>query len=68
MTAANDLSLRRALESGGVEFTNGDQPGVRLSKAAAAPQSVVTGLHAPRETAAKKPARGKAARALEKKR
>ncbi len=28
--------LRRALELAGVEFTNGDQPGVRLAKAAAA--------------------------------
>jgi hypothetical protein len=68
MTAANDLSLRRALETGGVEFTNGDQPGVRLSKAAVAPQSVVAGLRAPRGTGAKKPARGKAAQVVEKKR
>ena len=29
-------ALSRALELAGVEFTNGDQPGVRLSKAAAA--------------------------------
>jgi transcriptional regulator with XRE-family HTH domain len=27
-------ALRRALEAGGVEFTNGDQPGVRLAKGA----------------------------------
>ena len=27
--------LQRALEAAGVEFTNGDQPGVRLTKAAA---------------------------------
>jgi transcriptional regulator with XRE-family HTH domain len=27
-------ALSRALEEAGVEFTNGDQPGVRLSKAA----------------------------------
>jgi transcriptional regulator with XRE-family HTH domain len=27
--------LQHALEAAGVEFTNGDQPGVRLSKAAA---------------------------------
>ncbi len=32
VTAANDLAIRRALELAGVEFTNGDQPGVRLSK------------------------------------
>lgn len=29
-------ALSRALEAAGVEFTNGDQPGVRLSKTAAA--------------------------------
>jgi transcriptional regulator with XRE-family HTH domain len=28
--------LKRALEAAGIEFTNGDQPGVRLTKAAAA--------------------------------
>jgi hypothetical protein len=36
LTAANALAIRRALEAAGVEFTNGDQPGVRLTKAAAA--------------------------------
>jgi transcriptional regulator with XRE-family HTH domain len=29
-------ALQRALEEAGVEFTNGEQPGVRLAKAAAA--------------------------------
>src|SRR5436190_648 len=29
-------ALQSALEAAGVEFTNGDQPGVRLTKAAAA--------------------------------
>jgi transcriptional regulator with XRE-family HTH domain len=29
-------ALQRALEAAGVEFTNGEQPGVRLTKAAAA--------------------------------
>ena len=29
-------ALQRALEEAGVEFTNGEQPGVRLSKSAAA--------------------------------
>jgi transcriptional regulator with XRE-family HTH domain len=29
-------ALQRALEAGGVEFTNGDQPGVRLSRTVAA--------------------------------
>ena len=34
MTAANDLAVRRAFESGGVEFIdeNGGGPGVRLQK------------------------------------
>jgi transcriptional regulator with XRE-family HTH domain len=34
MTAANDLSIRRALETAGVEFIeeNGGGPGVRLKK------------------------------------
>jgi hypothetical protein len=34
MTAANDLAVRRALESAGVEFIdeNGSGPGVRLRK------------------------------------
>ena len=29
---ASDTGLRTALEAAGVEFTNGDQPGVRLRK------------------------------------
>jgi transcriptional regulator with XRE-family HTH domain len=29
-------ALQRALEAAGIEFTDGDQPGVRLTKAAAA--------------------------------
>jgi hypothetical protein len=34
MTAANDLSVRRALEAAGIEFMdgNGAGPGVRLRK------------------------------------
>jgi transcriptional regulator with XRE-family HTH domain len=39
-------SLQRALEAAGVEFTNGDQPGVRLSKAAAAISGGGNGLRA----------------------
>ena len=36
MTVANDLAVRRALESAGVEFIdeNGGGPGVRLRKSA----------------------------------
>jgi chemotaxis response regulator CheB len=33
LTAANELAIRRTFEAAGVEFTNGDQPGVRLAKA-----------------------------------
>src|ERR1700691_690767 len=40
LTAANELAIRRALEAAGVEFTNGDQPGVRLVRSAAAQKSV----------------------------
>lgn len=35
-------ALQRALEAAGVEFTNGDQPGVRLTKAAAGSGSKAT--------------------------
>jgi len=49
--------IRRALESAGVEFTNGEQPGVRLTKVAAA-----------HSTLAAKTVRGKTAKATEKKR
>jgi hypothetical protein len=35
LTAANELAIRRALEDAGVEFTNGNRPGVRLGEAAA---------------------------------
>jgi hypothetical protein len=35
VTSANEAALRRALESAGVEFTNGERPGVRLSPEAA---------------------------------
>ena len=39
MTAPNDMAVRRALETGGVEFIdeNGGGPGVRLKKAGPAP-------------------------------
>jgi len=36
LTAANEIAIRRAFEAAGVEFTNGDQPGLRLTKSAAA--------------------------------
>ena len=54
--------IRVALESAGVEFTNGEQPGVRLTKAAAmrlreddrAPKAVVAAKKG-NERAAKRP-------------
>ena len=50
LTVANELAIRRAFEVAGVEFTNGDQPGVRLTKAAAT-HSTVTAKAAGRKTA-----------------
>jgi hypothetical protein len=61
LTAANELAIRRAFEEAGVEFINGDQPGVRLTKAAAARSME----HADQATSA---AREKTAKAAEKKR
>jgi len=57
--------LQRALEAAGVEFTNGDQPGVRLTKAAAARNAEPAGALKP--TVAAK-VRVKTARATAKKR
>jgi transcriptional regulator with XRE-family HTH domain len=57
-------ALQRALEAAGVEFTNGEQPGVRLTKAAAAHTTASTSN--PAVTA--KRARRKTAKAVEKKR
>jgi transcriptional regulator with XRE-family HTH domain len=58
--------IQRALEAAGVEFTNGEQPGVRLTKAAAAhsaePDSALN------SRIAAKAARRKTAKATEKKR
>ena len=56
-------ALQRALEAAGIEFTNGDQPGVRLTKAAAA-RSAEPGSAQSRRVAAKV-ARGKTAKANE---
>jgi hypothetical protein len=66
LTAANDHAIRRALELAGVEFTNGDQPGVRLAKAAAAQSAEPASASNP--TVATKAARRKTAKATEKKR
>ena len=66
LTAANDLAIRRALEVAGVEFTNGDQPGVRLTQVAAA--HAVGPPSALKPTVEAKVVRGKAAEANKKKR
>ena len=66
LTTANELAIRRALETAGVEFTNGDQPGVRLTKAATAHSSEHASELKP--TVAAKAIRGKTAKATEKKR
>src|ERR1700681_2336866 len=59
-------ALQRALEAAGVEFTNGDQPGVRLTKAAAA-QSAEPARSSKRTVPANA-VLGKTAKATEKKR
>jgi len=66
MTVANDLAVRRAFESAGVEFTNGHQPGVRLTRAAAAHS--VEPASASNPTVAVKAVRGKTAKTTKKKR
>ncbi len=58
--------LQRALEAAGVEFTNGDQPGVRLKKVAAA--HPVEPPNTLKPTVAAKAVRGKTAKLTEKKR
>ena len=55
-------ALQRALEAAGVEFTNGDQPGVRLTKAAATHSSKP--VNGPKPTVS---ARSKTAKATGKK-
>ena len=58
--------LQSALEAAGVEFTNGDQPGVRLTKATT-PRSAESASPS-RPTATAKVARGKTGKEHEKKR
>jgi transcriptional regulator with XRE-family HTH domain len=59
-------ALQRALEAAGVEFTNGDQPGVRLTRAAAARSAKAA--KASRPSAAAKAVRGETVNAPRKKR
>jgi transcriptional regulator with XRE-family HTH domain len=58
--------LQHALEAAGVEFSNGDQPGVRLTKDAAADS--VEPASALKPTVAGKAARSKTGKATERKR
>jgi transcriptional regulator with XRE-family HTH domain len=58
-------ALQRALEAAGVEFTNGDQPGVRLTRAAAARSAEAA--EASKPSAAAKVVRGQSANAPKKK-
>ena len=58
--------MQRALEAAGIEFTNGEQPGVRLTKTAAA--HIAESASASSSTIARKAARHKAAKGTEKKR
>jgi CTP:molybdopterin cytidylyltransferase MocA len=60
-TSANEAALRAALEAAGVEFTNGDQPGVRLPRAAAARSAEAAAASKP--SVAAKAARGQIANA-----
>jgi transcriptional regulator with XRE-family HTH domain len=53
-------ALQRALEAAGIEFINGDQPGVRLTKGAAA--SSAEPASASKPTVAAKVVRGKTAK------
>ena len=59
-------ALQRALEAAGVEFTNGDRPGVRLTEAARALPAVPA--VATKSKGAAKAARGKNPKATKKKR
>ena len=59
-------ALQRALEAAGIEFTDGDQPGVRLTKAAAARSAKPA--NASKRTVAAKVVHGRTAKATGKKR
>jgi transcriptional regulator with XRE-family HTH domain len=66
LTAANALAVCRAFEAAGVEFTNGDQPGLRLTRTAAARAEEPAGWS--KTPAAAKRIRGKTTKATTKKR
>jgi transcriptional regulator with XRE-family HTH domain len=50
--------LRRALETAGLEFTNGDQPGVRLTQTPSKTRSSLKALHGKAANATKKGTKG----------
>jgi hypothetical protein len=64
--ASTVAALVRALEAAGIEFTNGEQPGVRLTKAAAARSKEPVG--AAKQKGVAKATRGKATKATERNR
>jgi transcriptional regulator with XRE-family HTH domain len=66
LTAANELAIRRAFEAAGVEFTNGDQPGLRLTRTAAARSEEVGDQS--RKKVSEKSGRGNTTKAITKKR
>jgi hypothetical protein len=66
LTAANELAIRRAFAAAGVEFTNGDQPGLRLTRTAAV--RVDESVERSNVTVGAKSGRGKTTKATTKKR
>ena len=66
LTAANELAIRRAFEAAGVEFTNGDQPGLRLTRIAA--MRAEESADASKAPVATKSGRGKTTKVTTKKR
>jgi transcriptional regulator with XRE-family HTH domain len=66
LTAANELAIRRAFDAAGVEFTNGDQPGLRLTRDAAV--RAKESAQSSRKMVGAKIGRGKTTKATTKKR
>ena len=66
VTSANEAALRAALEAAGVEFTNGDQPGVRVARATATRSAEASAASKP--SVAPKVFRGKTANTPKKQR
>jgi transcriptional regulator with XRE-family HTH domain len=66
LTAANELAIRHAFEAAGVEFTNGDQPGLRLTTGVVARSE--GSLRASEKAVAAEGVRSKTGKATKKKR